>query len=88
MVIGSGGDKIVEMATVSQSPIERWNSTTDANEKNARATAERLMANQPFPFVLAWLASKYPLGLTAAGLTEISADHMEELRAFAPGGAK
>jgi len=88
MVIGSGDDKIVEMATVSQSPIERWNSTTDANEKNARATAERLMANQPFPFVLAWLASKYPLGLTAAGLTEISADHMEEVRAFAPGGAK
>jgi hypothetical protein len=83
MVIGSGDDKIVEMATVSQSPIERWNSTTDANEKNARALAERLMANQPFAFVLAWLASKYPLGLTAAGLTEISAEHLDELRAFA-----
>lgn len=83
MVIGSGDDKIVEMATVSQSPIERWNSTTDANEKNARATAEHLMINQPFTFVLAWLASKYPLGLTAAGLTEISAEHLEELRRFA-----
>jgi hypothetical protein len=83
MVIGSGDDKIVEMATVSQSPIERWNSTTDANEKNARASAEQLMANQPFAFVLAWLASKYPLGLTAAGLTEISAEHMEELKTFA-----
>ncbi len=83
MVIGSGDDKIVEMATVSQSPIERWNSTTDANEKNARSSAERLMANQPFAFVLAWLASKYPLGLTAAGLTEISAEHLEELRTFA-----
>ena len=83
MVIGSGDDKIVEMATVSQSPIERWNSTTDANEKNARATAERLVTNQPFAFVLAWLASKYPLGLTAAGLTEISAEYMEELRTFA-----
>lgn len=83
MVIGSGDDKIVEMATVSQSPIERWNSTTDANEKNARASAERLMANQPFAFVLAWLASKYPLGLTAAGLTEINGEHLEELRAFA-----
>lgn len=83
MVIGSGDDKIIEMATVSQSPIERWNSTTDANEKNARATAERLMANQPFAFVLAWLASKYPLGLTAAGLTEISAEHLEELNSFA-----
>lgn len=83
MVIGSGDDKIVEMATVSQSPIERWNSTTDANEKNARATAERLMANQPFAFILAWLASRYPLGLTAAGLTEISPENLEELRRFA-----
>ena len=82
MLIGSGDDKIVEMATVSQSPIERWNSTTDANEKNARASAERMMANQPFAFVLAWLASKYPLGLTAAGLTEISAEHLEELQSF------
>ena len=83
MVIGSGDDKIVEMATVSQSPIERWNSTTDANERNARALAERLMPSQPFAFVLAWLASKYPLGLTAAGLTEIKPEHLEELRAFA-----
>ena len=83
MVIGSGDDKIVEMATVSQSPIERWNSTTDANEKNARALAERLMVNQPFAYVLAWLASKYPLGLTAAGLTEIKTEHLEELHAFA-----
>lgn len=83
MVIGSGDDKIVEMATVSQSPIERWNSTTDANERNARATAEAFMANQPFAFVLAWLASKYPLGLTAAGLTELKPEHLEELRAFA-----
>jgi hypothetical protein len=82
MVIGSGDDKIVEMATVSQSPIERWNSTTDANEKNARAIAERSMASQPFAFVLAWLASKYPLGLTAAGLTEIKPEHLEELRAL------
>ncbi len=85
MVIGSGDDKIVEMATVSQSPIERWNSTTDANERNARALAESLMPKQPFAFVLAWLASKYPLGLTAAGLTEINAEHLEELRAL---GAK
>ncbi|MGI8545683.1 MAG: hypothetical protein ACR2MD_19680 [Aridibacter sp.] len=83
MVIGSGDDKIVEMATVSQSPIERWNSTTDANEKNARSQAERLMANQSFAFVLAWLASRYPVGLTAAGLTEIKAEHLEELRTFA-----
>ena len=83
MVIGSGDDKIVEMATVSQSPIERWNSTTDANERNARATTEALMPNQPFAFVLAWLASKYPLGLTAAGLTEIKPEHLEELRLFA-----
>jgi len=84
MVIGSGDDKIVEMATVSQSPIERWNSTTDANERNARATCETLMPNQPFAFVLAWLASLYPLGLTAAGLTEIKPEHLEELQhAFA-----
>jgi hypothetical protein len=42
-----------------------------------------MMTNQPFAFVLAWLASKYPLGLTAAGLTEIKPEHLEELqRAF------
>lgn len=85
MVIGSGDDQLVEMATVSQSPIERWNSTTDANERNARARVERLMPNQPFAFVLAWLAEHYPLGLTAAGLTELKAEHLEELRAFAAG---
>ncbi|MEQ1924423.1 MAG: hypothetical protein ABL952_18145, partial [Pyrinomonadaceae bacterium] len=87
MVIGSGDDKIVEMATVSQSPIERWNSTTDANEKNARALVERLMPNQPFAFVLAWLAEHYPLGLTAAGMTEIKLEHLEEFRAFANSNA-
>ena len=80
MVIGSGDDKIIEMATVSQSPIERWNSTTDANERNARAAIERLLANQPFAVVLAWLAERYPLGLTAAGLTELKPEHLEELR--------
>jgi hypothetical protein len=32
---------------------------------------------------LAWLASRYPLGLTAAGLTEISPENLEELRRFA-----
>lgn len=85
MVIGSGDDKIVEMATVSQSPIERWNSTTDANEKNARAFAENAMPDQPFAFVLAWLAEHYPLGLTAAGLTALKEEHLEELRAFAAG---
>jgi hypothetical protein len=83
MVVGSGDDQLIEMATVSQSPVERWNSTTDANEQNARALAETLMENQPFAFVLAWLASRYPLGLTAAGLTEISAEHLEKLRLFA-----
>lgn len=88
LVIGSGDDKIVEMATVSQSPIERWNSTTDANERNARATVERLMPNQPFAFVLAWLAEHYPLGLTATGLTEIENQHLEELRAFANSDAE
>ncbi len=83
MVIGSGDDKIVEMATVSQSSVERWNSTTDANERNARAIAERQLADQPFAFVLAWLAEHYPLGLTAAGLTELKTEHVEELRTFA-----
>jgi len=82
MVIGSGDDKIVEMATVSQSPIERWNSTTDANERNARAFAENAMPDQPFAFVLAWLAEHYPLGLTAAGLTALKEEHLEELRAL------
>lgn len=81
IVIGSGDDKIVEIATVSQSPIERWNSTTDANERNARVLAENAMPDQPFAGVLAWLAEHYPLGLTAAGLTALKEEHLEELRA-------
>jgi hypothetical protein len=60
MVIGSATTKSSRWESVSQSPIERWNSTTDANEENARATAEALMPNQPFAFVLAWLASNIP----------------------------
>ncbi len=48
-----------------------------------RALEEFFVWHQEQNRPLAWLASKYPLGLTAARLTEISPEHLEELKTFA-----
>ena len=42
MVVGSGGDKIIEMAEVHASPTMVWANTNDTNEANARRLVENL----------------------------------------------
>ncbi len=78
-VIGSGADKIVQMAEIRLSPAMLWANTNDTNEANARRLVESIRPDLPPEIVVSWLASKYPSGLTAAGLTEISSFDLNEL---------
>ncbi len=78
MVVGSGGDKIIEMAEVHASPTMVWANTNDTNEANARRLVENLRPDLPLAFVVSWLAGKYPRGLTAAGLTNLSESDLAE----------
>jgi hypothetical protein len=80
MVVGSGTDKIVEMAEVHASPTMLWANTNDTNEANARRLVESLRPDLPLAFVVSWLAQKYPRGLTAEGLTNLSEKHLSELQ--------
>jgi hypothetical protein len=79
MVIGSGNDKIIEMAEVHLSPVMLWANTNDTNEANARRLIESLRPDLPLAFVVTWLAGKYPNGLTADGLTGIHDEDLAEL---------
>jgi hypothetical protein len=79
MVLGSGNDKIVEMAEVHASPTMLWANTNDTNEANARRLVENVRPDLPPEIVVSWLASKYPSGLTAVGLTSISQRDLNEL---------
>ena len=79
MVIGSGNDKIVEMAEVQASPTMLWANTNDTNEANARRLVENLRSDLPLAIIVSWLAQKYPSGLTAAGLTSLSEQDLAEL---------
>ena len=78
-VIGSGADKIVQMAEIRLSPAMLWANTNDTNEANARRLVENIRPDLPPEIVVSWLASKYPSGLTAVGLTEISSFDLNEL---------
>ena len=79
MVIGSGSDKIIEMAEVHASPTMLWANTNDTNEANARRFLENRRPDLPLAFIISFLAQRYPLGLTAAGLTELSANDLADL---------
>jgi hypothetical protein len=79
MVVGSGGDKIIEMAEVHASPTMVWANTNDTNEANARRLVESVRPDLPLAFVVSWLAQKYPHGLTAAGLTNLSEADLAEI---------
>lgn len=79
MVIGSGSDKIIEMAEVHASPAMLWANTNDTNEANARRLLENLRPDLPLAFIVSWLANKYPRGLTAVGLTSLLEADLEEL---------
>ncbi len=78
-VIGSGADKIVQMAEIHLSPVMLWANTNDTNEANARRLVEKLRPDLPLDFIVTWLAAKYPSGLTAIGLTSLSAADIQEL---------
>jgi hypothetical protein len=70
MVLGSGNDKIIEMAEVHASPTMLWANTNDTNEANARRLIENLRPDLPLAFIVSWLAGKYPRGLTGGGTHE------------------
>ena len=70
-IIGSGQDKITEMLQVDLSPSELWTFTSNPDERNARARVLNLQPNWPIAAAIAWLAERYPRGLTAIGLTDI-----------------
>lgn len=79
LVIGSGADKIVQMAEIHLSPVMVWANTNDTNEANARRLVESLRPDLPLDLVVTWLAAKYPSGLTAAGLNSLSEADLNEL---------
>jgi len=78
-VIGSGADKIVQMAEIHLSPAMLWANTNDTNEANARRLVESLRPDLPLDVIVTWLAEKYPSGLTAQGLTALSEADLNEL---------
>lgn len=78
-VIGSGVDKIVQMAEIHLSPAMLWANTNDTNEANARRLVENLRPDLPLDVIVTWLAAKYPSGLTAIGLTSLSEADLNEL---------
>jgi hypothetical protein len=80
MVVGSGNDKIVEMAEVHASPTMLWANTTDTNEANARSLIENLRPDLPLAFIVSFLAQKYPNGLTAVGLSNLSEQDLFEIQ--------
>lgn len=79
-VFGSGQDKIVEMLQIDLSPSELWTFTTNPDERNARARVQSLKPTWPMAVVIAWLAERYPRGLTAQGLIEIDESELTEAR--------
>ncbi len=78
-VIGSGADKIVQMAEIHLSPVMLWANTNDTNEANARRLVESLRPDLPLDLIVTWLATRYPSGLTSVGLTSLSAADIQEL---------
>ncbi|MGB4988989.1 MAG: hypothetical protein WBO10_07105 [Pyrinomonadaceae bacterium] len=78
-VIGSGSDKIVQMAEIHLSPVMIWANTNDTNEANARRLIENLRPDLPLEIIVTWLAGKYPCGLTAIGRTELTQADLREI---------
>ena len=79
LVIGSGVDKIVQMAEIHLSPVMLWANTNDTNEANARRLVENLRPDLPLDFIVTWLAARYPSGLSAIGLKSLSEADLKEL---------
>ena len=71
LVLGSGEDKIVQVAQCDLSPVELWTFTTNPDERNARARVKTIKPDWPLAQVIAWLAQYYPMVLTGVGLVKI-----------------
>jgi hypothetical protein len=71
MVIGTGPDQVVEVVQHELSPLMLWTLTTNADERNARSLVSAHHPEWSEMQVHAWLALRYPSGLTAVGLREI-----------------
>ena len=71
MVIGTGPDQVVEVVQHELSPLMLWTLTTNADERNARSVVSAHRPEWSEMQVHAWLALRYPRGLTAVGLREI-----------------
>ena len=52
LVIGSGSDKIIQMAEDHASPAMLWANTNDTNEANARRLVENLWPDLPPAFIV------------------------------------
>jgi hypothetical protein len=70
-VFGAGDDKVVEMIQVDLAPTELWTFTTNPDERNARARVMTLRPEWSLADSIAWLAERYPRGLTAQKLINI-----------------
>ena len=77
MVIGSGPEQVVEVVQHELSPLMLWTLTTNADERNARSRVLAHHSDWNEMQVHAWLAERYPRGLTAAGLREIDETLLE-----------
>ncbi len=77
MVIGSGPDQVVEVVQHELSPLMLWTLTTNADERNARNRVLAYYPNWSDMQIHAWLADRYPRGLTSIGLREIDETVLE-----------
>ena len=77
MVIGSGPDQVVEVVQHELSPLMLWTLTTNADERNARSLVSAYHPDWSDMEIHAWLAERYPRGLTAIGLREIDETLLE-----------
>lgn len=70
-IFGTGQDQVCEMLQVDLSPTELWTFTTNPDERNARALVASMKPDWPMAITVGALATHYPRGLTAQGLTGI-----------------
>jgi hypothetical protein len=71
LVVGSGETQIVEKIQSVLSPVMYWTTTSQPDERNARARVRTLRPHWSMAQVVAWLAEHYPRGLVYAGLIRV-----------------
>ena len=71
LAVGSGETQITEKIQSVLDPVMYWTTTSQPDERNARARVRALRPDWSMAQVVAWLAEYYPRGLIFAGLTRI-----------------